>query len=205
MQLLCLNLKADLRELLDEWGNVFTFSPGKSWRNKVEIQGLMSRNVLRKKVWTWRTTQIKAYSWVFSRFAWFTRFALYEKRKAVLGFYRKYSIQSWRGVCRYWIHVGLAEFTVNALKSIWKILPFKSSAKTGLTGGPLAPFMPGVPGAPGGPGGPGGPCAPGSPCWETLSYNLPCWHGSQHSGHARHDKLSVHGKEAQRSMFRDKG
>lgn len=25
-----LNLKADLKELLDEWGNVFTFSPGKS-------------------------------------------------------------------------------------------------------------------------------------------------------------------------------
>lgn len=91
----------------------------------------------------------------------------------------------------------------------WKWSTYSAShifiQQTGLTGGPLAPFRPGVPGGPGGPGSPGGPCAPGSPCWETLSYNQPCWCGYHHTGHARHNKLSVHHKEVQKEMFRDKG
>lgn len=40
----------------------------------------------------WRDTQIKAYSWVFSRFAWFTRFTLFERREAVLYFVSKYQL-----------------------------------------------------------------------------------------------------------------
>lgn len=100
----------------------------------------------------------------------------------------KYSIQSWWGVCTYQIHVGLRVYSQCFEEHLMdgKFCLSNLLQQTGLTGGPLAPFSPGVPGAPGGPGGPGGPCAPGSPCWETLSYNLPCWCGRQHTGHARH-------------------
>lgn len=99
--------------------------------------------------------------------------------------------------------MGASQFPLNALKNIWWME--NCAFQTGLTGGPLAPFRPGLPGAPGGPGGPGGPCAPGSPCWETLSYNLPSWCGHHHTGQGRHDKLWGHGKEAQRRTLRHEG
>lgn len=116
---LSLNLKVDLRERLDEWGNMFTFSPGKSWRNKVEIQGLMS-----KKHFGEKGLDLENYSDQSLLLGLFPVCLVHQvcpvwKEKGYVICYLKYSIQSWWRVCKHWIHVGLTEFSVNALKSIW--------------------------------------------------------------------------------------